>query len=231
MYKVLKTSSRTLITVDEVIYAAPTMDNVDERFINTSIQIAEARFAKPSLCSDLYYDFRDKKNQVVTTINKSFLESLFPSGTTLNEGEIVNSIDFVSNTWYVELWNEILWKVIAEAVTYIAEPVNFSRFTSQGEMQNNPKNPLESQQSATVNLDTIEWKTNKLLQDRIDPLRAVLDEWLFNNRVHFPLANCKNWGVSRTPNGVSMQRKTAWVFGVYDNNQSTKCGCDDRRDS
>lgn len=231
MFKVLQTSVKTLISIDEVVYASPTMEKVDSRQINAAIQIAEERFIKPVLCKTMYYDFRDKKNVVVDAINKAFLQTNFPPSVTLKEGEIVNAIEFVSYDWYKNLWNEYLWKIAAEAVTYIATPTNYSRFSAQGEMVNNPKNPMDGKDQETVDLATIQWKMTKLLEDRIDPLRAPLEEWLYDNRGYFPLMDCKNWDPVDTPTGISFRRKTGFVFGVYDDNNSNTCGCSCKSDN
>lgn len=228
MYRVIKTSSATLISSDEVIYAIPALETADARIINSCIQIAEERFIKPAICKNLYDDIKFQKNKLVTTANQAFLQSLFPVGAdVLNIGEIVNAIEFVSNPWYNSLWNEYLWKLTAECVMYIATPVNFSRFSTQGEMQNNPKNPMEGQDSASVDLATIKWKADKLLNDRIAPLISSVEQWIYDNKGYFPLSDCKNWSTSDDYDGVAIKRKSAYVFGVYDNNTSIKCGCND----
>lgn len=224
MYRVLKTSSKTIISSDEVIFATSVDNNTDTKVINQAIQIAEARFILPLICKDMFEYLKENKNVVVTSINKDLLETQV--GAILKIGGIVNAIEFIGDSWYNELWNEYLWKLIAECVIYIASPVNFSRFTSQGEMENNPKSPLEGQASASVSLATMKWKMDKMMQDRIAPLIAPTEQWLYDNRTHFPLVNCKNWTCSTIPDGVATRRKTPWIFGIYDLD-NTKCGCNE----
>lgn len=229
MYELLQTSSKTLITIGEVIYASPSNTNVDARFINTAIEIAEKRFIKPAICTDFYNDFRSRKNQTVTIVNLSYLQSLMPSGAKpLEVGQIVNSIDFVTDVWYKDFWNECLWKAISECVIYIASPANYSRFTASGEQENNPSSLTQGKGSASVDLATMKWKMDRMMQDRIDPMIAVLDEYLHSNRTYFNLLNCKNWqydNVVSDSDGVSIQRKTAWIHGVYNDSRGNGCGC------
>lgn len=213
-----------MITSDEVIAWGPTEDNVDPRVILQAIQIAEDRFIRPALCKDFYNDFRSKKNVVVTDINKAFLESEFTGSVTLEVGEIVNAIEQVDNPHYVELWNEHLWKLIAECVVYIATPTNFSKFTASGEMVNNPRSisiSNEGSSSATVSLKELQFKLDKLLMDRIDPLMQAMHEYICDNLGNFPLYNCKKCD-SRT-RGASYARKTPWVHMYHDK----KSNCND----
>lgn len=220
-------SNRKLLTSsDEVIALAATDNNVDPRQLMAAIQIAEERFIKPMLCKDFYYDFRDKKNVTVTVLNKSFLESEINDGNTgdsvvLEIGDIVNAIENVTNNYYVSLWYEHLWKFCAETVVYIASPTNFSRFTAQGELELKPKVfGTDAQGSSSVDLNTMKWKMDRMMMDRIDPLIGAMDEWLFDNKSYFPLMNCRNWDFVTRPNGVSVKRKTAWIHNVYDDFQS-----------
>ncbi len=156
MYRVNQLPRNVLITPDEVIAWAPTANSVDVRNILLSIQVAEDRFIRPQIGKDFYNAFRNAKNVIVTDINKSYLESLFPEGTALKAGQLVNAIEFCP-LWYQNLWNEHLWKLICECVIYVATPTNWSKYTSQGEMINNPKNISgEGQGSNSVDLADVE---------------------------------------------------------------------------
>lgn len=220
MYKVNPLSRKVLITTDEVIALAPTDNSVDPRNILQSITIAEDRFVRQAICKDLYNDFRSLKNVVVTDINKNYLTSLFPAGTTLN-GEMVNSIDLVDNSAYRDFWNEHLWKLVAECVLYIATPTNFSRYTAEGEMINNPKSiGMDGQGSASAGLKELQWKMDKMLMDRIDPIIASTQEYLCDNISLFPLYNCRK---CCEEDGVSYKRKTGWVHGIYDDQWNHEC--------
>lgn len=221
MYRVVTLPYKVLITTDEVINQGPTDADPEIRQLLQAIKIAEERFIKPAIGKELYYDIRDKKNTVVSDVNKSLLEtmineSLEEAGSTeqvtLKAGEIVNALELIDNDWYVQLWNEYLWKLTAECVVYIASPTNYSRYTAQGEMVNNPRTVSiqgEGKGSETVELKDLKWKLDKLLMDRIDPLIKNMHEWLCDNVQHFPLY-CKD--CSRPDNN---NRKTAWIHGIY----------------
>lgn len=223
MYKVLPGYKKTLICTDEVVAQSAVDQNVDVRHIEAAIQIAEERFISHAICIDFYNDFRTKKNQEVTLVNKAYLEGLV--GTALVVGQLVNSIDFISDLYYRDFWFEHLWKWLAEAVVYIASPTNYSRFTSQGEMENNPNNAaFEGRDSASVPLQNMKWKMDKMMQDRIDPLRASAEEYLYENIGQFPLVNCKAWNYTTAiPTGVSVLRKTGWIHGIYDDPKGGRC--------
>jgi hypothetical protein len=211
-----------LITTDEVIAQAPMEDNPGIRNILLAIQIAEDRFVKPVICKDLYYDFREKKNVVVTDINKTFLEALINEGNgsepiVIKVGDIINAIELVDNEWYVQLWNEYLWKLTAECVFYIASPTNFSRYTAAGEMENNPKViSNEGQGSASVDVPKMKWKMDKILLERINPIITSMHEWLADNRGYFPFYNCQSFRGCSDQGTVSAQRRSGWIPGIYD---------------
>lgn len=230
MYKINPLPRKVLITTDEVISLAPTENSVDPRNILQSISIAEDRFVRQAICKDLYNDFRSLKNVSVTDINKDYLTSLFPSGTSLNNGDMVNAIELIDNSSYVDFWNEHLWKLVAECVLYIATPTNFSRYTSQGEMINNPKTiAMDGQGSASASLKELQWKMDKMLMDRIDPIIASAQEYLCDNITLFSLYNCRK---CCKEDGVSYKRKTGWIHGIYDNQErnydgSIKAECEE----
>lgn len=224
MYRVTKLPRAFLATTDEVIAQGPTNSDVDTRILLQSIQIAEERFLRPVLGSAFYDDFRAKKNTKVTAVNKAFLESLFPEGTQLSEGEIVNAIEFVDDEKYVELWNEHLWKLAAEAIVYIASPINYSRFAAAGEEQNNPKTVAfqgDGKGAAGVELAQFKFKLDKLLMERVDPLINAMRVWLLENRTDFPLY--------QPPIGTSSDggvlKRTAWITGIYPNNKNSYQEC------
>lgn len=225
MYKVNTLPKKVLIVSDEVIAWGPTTENPGIRNIEQAIQIAEDRFIKPLICKDLYNDFRTQKNTLVTDINKDYLEGLFPTGTILQEGQLVNAIEFCDE-WYQTLWNEYIWKLLAECVIYVATPTNWSQYSASGEMVLNPKSISADSGSGanSVDLADIKWKMDKLLMDRIDPLIAAVGEFLYDNRAQFPYYNCKdfsslcgdcNQNERGNTTGISIGRKTAWIH-VYD---------------
>lgn len=223
MFRVVNLPRKVLITTDEAIALGPTDETVSPRFILSAIQIAEERFIKPAVGKDIYYDFRDQKNVIVTDINKSYLEGLINDELNLTTpieltvGDIVNSLELVTNDWYKQLWNEHLWKIAAEAVIYIAIPTNYTRFTASGQMQNNPRTVAFDGQGAgsqTAELKDVKFILDKTLMDRIDPLIAAMHEWICDNQTNFPtygkIKECKC-----NATGISVERKTGFVHGIY----------------
>lgn len=228
MYRVVNLPRKVLITTDEAIAQGPTEDNVSPRFILSAIQIAEERFVKPAIGKEMYYDFRDQKNVVVTDLNKAYLEGLINDELQLDTpielevGDIVNSLELVTNDWYIQLWKEHLWKIAAEAVVYIAIPSNYTRFTSQGQMQNNPRTLSydgQGQGSQTAELKDVKFILDKTLMDRIDPLLAGMHEWICENKEQFTnyskLKECKC-----NADGISVSRKTGFVHGLYNDKKT-----------
>lgn len=224
MYKVNPLPRKVLITTDEVVSQGPVDANPDPRILLQSIQVAEDRFIKPAIGKALYYDFREMKNVLVTDVNKSNLQTSFDNGAILNNGDLVNAIELVANDWYVQLWNEYLWKLTAECVVYIASPTNYSKFTSAGEMNNNPHSVAMSTNgsgSASVNLAGMQWKMDQLLMNRIDPVKASMHEWICDNIGNFPLYDkpCRH-----NDDGISYQRKSGWIH-MYDDKDRKKTCC------
>jgi hypothetical protein len=222
MYQVNPLNRKVLIMSDEVLFHGATSHTTDVRMIEQAIIIAEERFVKKSICKAFYEDFRNKKNVIVDNTNIATLSAA--TGVTLVAGEIVNAIELVTNAWYKTLWNEYLWKICAECVIYTATPTNFSEYTSQGEMINNPKGILSDGQGAvSASHKEVSWKMDKMLMDRIDPLLSSMHEWLCDNKEQFPLYTCRACACDE--DGVSVSRKTGWVHGLYDNNSEKEC-CD-----
>lgn len=223
MYKVNLLPRRVLITPDEVINQGPTDNNPDPRVILLAIQIAEDRFIKPAIGKDLYNDFRSKKNVVVDLINKANLESAFGESVVLEPGTMVNAIELVDNACYIELWNEYLWKLTAECVIYIASPTNFSKFTSAGEVNNNPQVAAlqtEGSGSASVSLKAMQWKLDQMLMNRIDPIMASMHQWICDNIGGFPLYTKK---CSCDDSGLSVGRKTGWIHAYNHTKNCNEC--------
>lgn len=225
MYRINPLPRKVLITTDEVIRMGPLpVDSADPKALENAIIIAEERFIKPALCSELYYDFRDKKNVLVDGGNKTTLEQKINADNTgepvvLAIGQMVNAIEEVGNSDYINLWNEHLWKVIAECVVYIATPVNYLKFTTQGEMLNNPKSLIvgnEGSNAVSAERKDVQWKLDKLMQDRIDPLIESMKSWLCENKKKFQYFNCFQCPCDENNSGVSYKRKTAWIHGIYD---------------
>lgn len=227
MYRLSQLPRKVLITTDEVIAQCASDDSPGVRQLLAAIQIAEERFVLPTIGRDMYYDFRNKKNVIVDSINKAFLTTLINEGNSsedivLQTGDIVNAIELVDNDWYKELWTEHLWKLTAECVIYIASPTNFSRFTAAGEMENNPKSITnEGQGAASVDLNKMKWKMDKMLMDRITPLITAFEGWMYHNRGQFPLyKNYNAWNNSDAL--VDVKRKSPWITGIY-NNRNRSC--------
>ena len=225
MYRLNLLPRKVLITTDEIINQGALDKNPDPKMLLSAIQIAEDRFVRPILGKDMYNDFRDKKNVAVTEINKEYLEGLINEDNTgkpvvLKVGMIINAIEFVDNSKYVELWNEYLWKLCAECVVYTSSPSNYSRYTAQGEQENNPKSITDGQSAASVDLATMKWKMDKMLMDRIDPIISPMNDFLYDNRSYYPLY--KNYEFWKKGSETSVKRKSPFVHNIYDRKRT---GC------
>lgn len=223
MYSLNPLNRFVLVTADEVLFHGATSHTTDTRQIEQAIIIAEERFVKKAICKELYEDFRSKKNVVVTSGNIATLSAA--TGLTLVAGDIVNAIELVASSWYKTLWSEYLWKICAECVIYTATPTNFSEYTSQGEMINNPRTVLtDGQGASSATAKEVAWKMDKMLMDRIDPLLASMHEWLCDNKANFPLYTCKSCAC--TEDGISTSRKSGWIH-AYRNADDSNCCNDD----
>ena len=74
---------------------------------------------------------------------------------------------------------------------------------------------MEGAQSATVNLKDMQWKMDKMMMDRIDPIIAALQEYLCDNITNFSLYNCRKCPCVKDNNGVSYKRKSPFIFNAY----------------
>lgn len=227
MYQINPLKRFVLITADEVLFHAPTSHTADKRMIEQAIIIAEERFIKPSLCPALYESIRSQKNWTVVTHSQDTanIRDSLPTAflASLSIGDIVNAIELVKDTAIVDLWNEYLWKICAECVVYTATPTNFISYTAQGEMINNPKNILsDSQGSNSANQPEVQWKMNKLLMDRIDPLINAMHNYLCANRTNFAAYTCKH--CTHDKNGIQVNRKSPWVMAYTNKDKNNYDG-------
>jgi hypothetical protein len=227
MYRLNPLNRNVLITTDEVIAKAPIEQDVDVRNLQNAIEIAEERFIVPMIGDKMYEDFITMKNVVVTSGNKAALQTSVNAGNTgptivLVEGQIVNAIEKVTNTWYVKVWNRYLWRICAECVAYVAIPTNAIKSASQGEMQNNPSGPMGGQGASAVPLQMLKFKMDKILQDRIDPLIEAMRVWLCANKGETDLAL---WDSSSCESCQPTHKKmNGFVYGVYDDYKNN-CEC------
>lgn len=208
-----------LIMADEVLFHAPTAHTTDVRMIEQAIIIAEERFIKKALCKDFYEDFRNQKNIIVTDANIETLK--VKSEIDLKSDDRLNAIELVDDMWVKKLWFEYLWKICAECVIYVATPTNYSEYTAQGEMINNPQSAVGGDGAKSATQKEVQWKMDKLLFDRIDPLLAAMHEWLCDNKAHFTLYNCKPCKCNE--DGVSHKRKSGWINAYDDYNNNDSC--------
>lgn len=231
MYRLNPLKRKVLITTDEVVFHAAFEHTIDPRQIQQAIIIAEERIIRNSLGFEFYEFLRGQKNVLVTSANKTALEvqingSMEP-GTelvTLAVGDLVNSCEFLSNENKL-LWDEYLWKLTAEAVRFAAIPQNYAAFTSQGIVHNAPGimgAGLNGNSTATPDLKTAKWLVDRSLSDAIDPLAEAMHVWLCKMKgagmfAHYAKpCDCNS-------NGVSYQRKTDILLGIYDDDEEKFC--------
>ena len=232
MYRINYTGRPVLITPDEVMFHAATDSTVDPRQIIQNIIVAEERWIAPALTDDFYYEFAGKKNKKVTADNQAALlaeinASLTAAGkqtivaSDIPIGTWINAIEFVDNAAMVELWEMFLWKLCAEVVDLTCTVPSWLRHTSQGQQKNNPETiGGNGQNSATGDRKDVQFKIDKFVQDRIDPLMERMHLWICKRKAKYLLygKECE----SNNPDGVSYKRKTDWVFDAYDDDKPEK---------
>lgn len=231
MHRINYTGRPVLITPDEVLFHAATDEGVDARQILQNIIVAEERWIAPALGDELYYDIANKKNRKVTADNQAALLAEINASRIAEEkepiaasnipvGSWVNAIEFVDNEAYVSLWDMFLWKLTAEAVDLATIIPSWLRHTSQGQQKNNPE-VIGGNGSGSASGDRrdVQFKIDKFVQDRIDPLLERMHLWMCKRKADYPLYTkaCE----SDNPDGVSYKRKTDWVF-----NDEEDCGCE-----
>lgn len=224
MYRLNPLQRNVLITTDEVIAHAPTMNTLDPRMIEQSIIVAEERLLRPLLGNEYYYSLIDQKNVLITSGNIDDRQdevngSLPPESqqVTLEIGQIINAAEYLSSE-NLALWKQHLWKLTAECVMLMAYPEGFVQFSSQGVIHTNPPaGPLNSGGLVTPELRSVKWAMDKKMMDRIDPLREALHVWVCMQKktlsTKYPLylspCDCDS-------KGVAYRRKSNIVLGIYD---------------
>lgn len=213
-----------LITVDEVIFHAPTGQTLDPRMIEQSIIVAEEGIIRVALGYDFYRALVDAKNTLVTSGNKESLQTTItnalPNGSqdvVLTAGDIVNAYELLT-TENKTLWTEHLWKLTAEVVIMTAYPEGFVQLDSQGvHHKNAPAGPMTTGGLVSPDLRTVKWMLDKKQMMRIDPLREAMHLWI-----------CKQQKADKTKytlyekacdcdaDGVAYKRKTDLVLTAYD---------------
>lgn len=228
MYRINRLNRNVLITPDEVLFHAATVQDVDERQILQNIIVAEERFIVDAICDEIYEDFIEQKNKTVTSenqeemitkINQSF-ESIGAIPITENDlpiGSIVNAIEFVTNESYVRLWNRFLWKITAECVDFISTVPSWLQHTSQGQMMNSPKVIGGSgTNSSSGDVKDVSFKLDNTLHDRINPLLQRMEEWICKNKTSFPLycKPCMDCGCIGKSDELA--KKSNFIIGIYE---------------
>lgn len=223
MYSLNLLDRNVLITADEVIKKV-NVTAIDPHLFLSAIEIAEERFVRPLLGSDLYEDMIDQKNVVVDAGNKAGLQAHIVlrdknSIYQLQDGDIVNAWELLDDPIeYQALWKERLWKFVAECVYFIALPENYAQFTTQGMVKNNPVGSVigeKSSGSVGIDLKDIKYLNDKQLLERINPLQHSLEEYLCKNISKFPKypsSKCQSCDTE----GKKEVRTTSWVTGMYD---------------
>lgn len=223
MYRLNPLQRNVLISVDEVMFHAPTRHAMDPRTIQQSIIIAEERFILPVMGRAFYNAFAAAKNVLITSGNIVANQALITasgSNYTLVAGDRVNAMEYLSAD-NILLWKEILWKLTAECVMFCAMPENFVVFAAEGVIHPNPPaSAMTTSGVVTPDLRAVKWAMDKKLQDRIDPLVESFKSYLCDNRGLYGL-----WDAAGCPScndNTGHTRKTAWI-NVYDDNEP--CGC------
>lgn len=235
MYRINALNRPTLITTDEVIAKSATDSNPDVRMILQNIELAEERFIANAMGDEFYEDFISKKNTQVTPANQASLLILINASrsgigrapvliTDIPVGTWINAIELVTDTFYVQLWDRFLWRLTAECVDCMTTVPSWLRHTAQGQMLNNPAIIGSGTESASGSAKDVKFKIDVQISSRIDPFRERMELWICNKKRSdinaFPLyQKCE---CADDQDGISYKRKTAFVFGIYDDDKG--CG-------
>lgn len=231
MYRLNPLQRNVLLTVDEVIFHAPTSHTIDPRKIEPNIIVAEERLIMPTLGYEYYYALIDEKNTLVTALNKAGLETeindSLPDGATevtLQEGQIVNSNEFLSAS-NLALWKQHLWKLAAEAVILASYPEGFVQFAAEGTVHTTPQaGPMTNATVTSPELRSMKWSMDKKMMDRIDPLREAMHLWLcVKKKADTSLYPLYTKFCDCNVDGVAYKRKSDIVLGLYDDDENTNC--------
>lgn len=235
MYRINYTGRPTLITPDEVIFHAAIDQNPDARIILQNIIVAEERFIAPALCDEFYEELIGMKNKEITAGNQAAELVLINASLTaagkqtitnaaIPVGTIINAIEYITNPDYKALWNRFLWKLTAEAVDMMCIVPSWLRHTASGQQKNNPAViGGNGQNSESGDRKDVQFKMDKAVMDRIDPLLERMKQYICKDATKFP-KYCKQCDCETT-DGVSLLRKTDIIFGLYEDDDSNCNSC------
>lgn len=210
--------TKVLITVDEVLFHAPTEGTADPRIILQSIINAERRFIKPMLGATVYNALITAKNQIVTADNLTDLQTALNASRedgrdpiVLKVGDYVNSDTFLDVT-QKPLWNDYLHKIVAECVYFAALPTNRSRFSATGITVSNPPSITSSASTASIALADLKHLMDNGLQQRISPLMEDFHQYMCTTAYpgYDKDCGCNSSGVPY------VSKRSSVILGMYD---------------
>ena len=228
MYSLNPIPRNVLITPDECTSMFKG-NAIDPSVWAASIEIAEERFVRPVLGYAFYEAIATAKNTLVTSGNIASLQSqMTAKNITLSVGQIVNGVEILTaaNAAYGTLWAARLARYCFEAVYYVAQIDNYTQFSAQGILKNNPEGSVlgeKAAQSVGVGLNDIKWLTDKQLLDRINPFKASLEQYLCVNIASYPLYdNCNCQGQGSDANSVKSAKRTTPFVDIYDDHDERR---------
>lgn len=230
MYRINPLKRNVLITVDEVIFHAPTKQTIDPRTIEQHIIVAEERFIRPALGYDFYQALTLAKNKLVTDANKATLETEINDSleedqpqVELTSGQVVNSYNYLT-TENQTLWLEYLWKLTAECVMLLALPESLVQFGTEGVLLSAPAASPMGGGVTSPDLRMAKWAMDKKLMDRIDPLIESMHQWLCKQQ---DADSAKYTAYEKdcdcNKDGIAYKRKTDIILGLYDDIDDQEC--------
>lgn len=223
MYRINRTLRNVLITPDEVIFHSPSTGEEGERQILNNIIPAEERWITDALGFGLYDYICNQKNVEVTTANKEQLltkikadyakdKKQFPDEL-LQEGMIVNAIEFITDEWVKKLWYRYLWKITAECVELMNIVPSWLQTSKSGQQLQNPNN-ISASGSVSGELKDVKFKMDNSMLDRIQPMLDSMHRWICQNKAHFPryTKSCDDCGEENK----NLTSNVGFAFGHYD---------------
>lgn len=222
MYNVNRLERNVLITVEEVLFHAPTKHTIDPRIIEQSIIIAEERFLREELGYAMYDYMVTNKNVVVDAGNLAATQVLVGSNPILAEGNLVNSYEYLPVA-YKTLWKQLLWKLTAECVIATAFPEGFVQFSSEGVFHTVPPAGLMVTSGlVTPLLTTTKWALDKKIKDRIGPMIQATHNYICRNKTDFA------YYTKDCPSCNDQNKNGKWsglALGLYDDEEESNKNC------
>lgn len=224
MYRLNRLRRNVLITVDEVLFHAPTKQQIEPRMIESSIIVAEERFIRPELGWDLYNAIAAEKNKALLTQAEVDAANLLLPATTNPPtviGDSLNALEQFTTSRYKDLWYQHLWKIVSEAVIVCALPEGFVQLGVEGAFHNSPPAGLMVTSGQVTPLaSSMKWAVDKKVLDRLSPLFESMHAYICNYKQDFGTLYTKPCKECLPQDGI---KNAGIALGIYDDDEPDDC--------